>query len=162
MAERTYSPIPEGQEIVEKLVEAYPEVLWQVRVAQVTVLGIDNKEPTKRSPKYRIRSVKNAEKAVLQLNKVDTRYIIETYWSEWNVWDTPKKEWVIFKALLQVGLDDGKILKPDCSEFRLILDKVGVDWEDSTALPLLTVGDPMEFDLDLRPGLEEAEETEED
>ena len=162
MSERTYSVIKEGQEIVKKLVERYEDVLWQIRVDQIAVLGIDNKEPTKRSPLCQVRSVKNAEKAVFQMNNVATRFIVELYWSAWNSWDTPKKEWTILKALLGVSVDEGKTVKPDCVEFRIILDKVSFDWsEEGTSLPSLTTGDPVDFDLTLRPGLDDEEEEDE-
>jgi len=167
MSEKTYSVISEAQDIVNKLVERYPDVLWQVRPKQIAVLGIDNKEPTKRSPDFRVRSVKNAEKAVLMLNKISTRFIIELYWSSWSSWDTPRKEWTILNALLRVSVDEGKLIKPDCVEFKIILDKVSFDWdEEGSVLPSLTIGDPVKFDLDLRPGIdddnEEEKENEED
>lgn len=164
MSEKIYSVIDEGQKIVDKLVEVYPDVLWTVRTGQIAVLGIQNKEATKRSPLFRVRSVKNAEKAVLQMNNIAIRYIIEMYWSEWNKWDTPRKEWVVLKALLSIGLEEGKLIKPDCSEYKIILDQVGFDWENpDVSLPSLTAGDPIPFDLDLRPSLDQEEsETEED
>jgi hypothetical protein len=163
MAERTYSVITEGQEIVAALAERYPEVLWQVRPAQIAVLGIDNKEPTKRSKDFQVRSVRNAEKAVLQMHNVKTRYIIEFYWARWNTWDTARKEWAILNSLLRISVDEGKLIRPDCVEFKILLDKVSFDWDSEGAvLPSLTVGDPVEFDLDLRPGLDEDEESDGD
>ena len=158
MAEKTYSVIKEGQEIVKKLCERYPDVLWQVKPELVVVLGCDNKEPTKRSKSFVVRSVKNAEKAVLIMNKVRTRFIIETFWGYWNVWSTPRKEWVILNALLRVSVDEGKLIKPDSVDFSIILDQVSFGWDsDGANLPSLTAGDPIEFDLDLRPGLSEEE-----
>jgi len=163
MAEKIYSRINEAEEIVNKLVETYAEVLWQVRTNQVTVLGVENKEPTKRSALIRVRGVKNAEKAILQINNVATRYIVETYWSEWNEWDSTKKEWMLFRALLSISEQEGKLIKPDCTEFRIILDKAGVDWDKRTdvVLPSLLSGNPVEFDLELRPGLDDIEDSEE-
>jgi hypothetical protein len=163
MAERTYSVIQEGQDLVAKLVLRYPDVLWQVRPNQIAVLGIDNKEPTKRSKPYRVRSIANAEKAVLAMNNIKTRFIIETYWSLWNGWDAAKKEWVLINALLRVKLDEGRLIAPDSVEFKIILDKVGFDWDlEGAVLPSLTAGDPIEFDLDLRPGLDDVEKDEEE
>lgn len=162
MAEKLYSVIGDGQGIVEKLVELYPDVLWQVRTNQVAVLGIENKEPTKRSAKFRVRCVKNAEKAVFKINKIDIRYIIELYWSEWNQWTAPRKEWTIMNALLRISVDEDKMIKPDCVEFKIILDKVGFDWDNEHAnLPSLTEA-KVDFDLDLRPGLDEDKDDEDE
>jgi hypothetical protein len=159
MAERIYSVIKEGQDIVTKLCERYPDVLWQVRPAQIAVLGIDNKEPTKRSKDFQVRSVKNAEKAVLQMHQVKTRFIIEMWWSRWNDWTRPRREWTILNALLRVSADEGKLIKPDCVDFRIILDQISFDWDaEGTNLPSLIDGNKVEFDLDLRPGLEEDED----
>jgi hypothetical protein len=165
MTEKTYSVIEEGQKIVKKLCERYPDVLWQVNPELVVVLGCDNKEPTKRSKSFVVRSVKNAEKAVFLMNKVRTRFIIETFWGYWNNWSTPRKEWVILNALLRVSKDEGKLIKPDSVDFSIILDQVSFGWDsDGANLPSLTAGDPVKFDLDLRPGLseEELEDGEED
>jgi len=161
MAERTYSVIKEGNEIIESLVERYPEVLWQVRPAQIAVLGIDNKEPTKRSKDFQVRSVKNAEKAVFLMHNVKTRFIVEFYWARWNEWNTPRREWAILNALLRISADEGKLIRPDCVEFKILLDQVSFDWDAEGAdLPSLTAGDPVKFDLDLRPGLDEDEDEE--
>jgi hypothetical protein len=159
MSERTYSVIEEGQEIIKKLVERYPEVLWQVSADRVAVLGIDNKEPTKRSKDFIVRSAKNTDKAILLMNQIKTRFVIETWWSKWNSWSSPRKEWMILNALLRVSVDEGKLHKPDCVDFKIILDKVSFDWDvEGATLPSLTIGDPIEFDLTLRPGLEEDNE----
>jgi hypothetical protein len=156
MSEKTYSVIDEGQKIVKKLCEIYPSVLWQVNPELVAVLGIENKEPTKRSKDFTVRSVKNAEKAIFIMNKVRTRFIIETYWTNWNTWNSPRKEWTILNALLRVSRDEGKLIPPDCVDFRILLDKVSFDWDaEGVGLPSLTGGAPVEFDLDLRPGLDE-------
>jgi hypothetical protein len=163
MAEKTYSVIDEGQRIVEKLVDAYPDVLWQVRKEQIAVLGIENKEPTKRSKEFFVRPLKNAEKAICQMHNVKTRYILEFWWSKWNTWNTVRKEWAILNALLRVSVDEGKTLNPDSVEFRLILDQVGFDWHvEGANLPSLTSGTPIKFNLDLRPGLEESDEEDEE
>lgn len=163
MAERTYSVIKEAQDIINKLVERYPDVLWQIRPNQIAVLGIDNKEPGKRSQDVSVRSAKNAEKAILMMNNIPIRFIIELFWVKWNTWDTPKKEWKILKSLLMISVDEGKLVKPDCVEFKLILDQVSFDWDaEGAVLPSLTIGDPVKFDMNLRPGLdEESEEGEE-
>ena len=163
MSERTYSVIKEGQDIVEALVERYPDVLWQVRNAQIAILGIDNKEPSKRSKDFVVRSVKNAEKAVFEMHNVKTRFIIEYWWSRWNTWSAPRKEWSVLNALLRVSAEEGKLVRPDCVDFKLIIDKVSFDWDvEGANLPSLTSGSPIEFDLDLRPGLDEDGDNEED
>ena len=159
MSERQYSVIDEGQKIMESLVDRYPDVLWQVRAAQVAFLGIENKEPTKRSKDFSVRSVKNAEKAVLVMYHVGIRYIVELWWSRWNEWNRERKEWTVLNALLRIGADEGKLIKPDCVDFKILLDKVSFGWDDEGAnLPSLTQGTPLEFDLELRPGIDEEDE----
>jgi hypothetical protein len=161
MAERVYTIVDEAADIAKELVEIYPDVMWQVRLNQVSFLGVENKEPTKRSPVMKVRGINNAEKAVMLLNNIPTRFIVELFWSEWQKWGDELKQWVVLKALLSISVEEGKLIRPDCSEFRIILDKVGVDWEQRTdALPNLLSGTKVDFDLELRPGLEDEEDEE--
>jgi|APSaa5957512535_1039671.scaffolds.fasta_scaffold104761_3 hypothetical protein len=163
MAEKTYTVIEDGQKIVNKLVERYPDVLWQVREGQVAVLGIENKEAGKKAKDFTVKSVKNAERAILVMNDIKVRYIIEFYYSRWNEWDDARREWTILNALLRISVDEEKLIAPDCVDFRIFLDIVSFDWTiEGADLPSLTSGDPIKFDLDLRPGIDDEAEGEED
>lgn len=158
MSEKVYSRIIEAEEMVKALCEKQPEVLWCVRPNMVAVMGIENKERSEKNKVLaKIKPIKGCEKAILQANNIDTRYIIEAYWSDWREWDEKKRQWIIFHELLHIHSEIGKTIKHDCEDFKLVLDKVGVNWIDSKELPNLILGD-VKFNLELRPSMEEVDE----
>ena len=160
--EKQYSRVTEAEEIIVKLCEKQPDVLWTVKPNTVAVLGIENKERNEKNKILaKIKPIKGCEKAILQDNNIATRYIIEIYWSDYREWSEKKKQWVLFHELLHIHQDIGKSIKHDCEDFKIILDKVGVNWVDSDNLPNL-IDDDIEFNLDLRPSLDgiDAEPTE--
>jgi len=162
MTEKVYSRVTEAEDIIKKLCEKQPDVLWCVKPEMVAVLGIENKERSdKNNTLAKIKPVKGGEKALLQFNNIPVRYIIEVYWSDWHEWKERKKQWVIFHELLHIHHEIGKTIKHDCEDFRLILDKVGVDWVNSDKLPDL-INEKVEFKLDLRPSLGDVEEETDD
>ena len=83
-------------------------------------------------------------------------YTVELYWSDWNVWTESMRQWVLFKALASMHEDGGKLVKADCTEYRMILDVVGVDWETRIDLPDLLNAD-VAFKKELLPGMDEYE-----
>lgn len=65
--EATYSLVQEGNEIIKKLCEKYPDILWACDPKCIQVYGIDNKEkPVSNSTLAKIRSVSGVFKAVLE------------------------------------------------------------------------------------------------
>ena len=87
--EKVYSKINEADETIKALQEKYAEVFWAVRPEMITVMGVENKTRSKgslaKTPYYAaLRPMKGVQKAILQLNNVDTRYVIEVYWDEWR------------------------------------------------------------------------------
>lgn len=161
--ETVYSRINEAEEIIQKLSEKYPDVLWAVRPNIIMVLGIENKKRGKKNKTLaKIKPIKGPEKAVMQFNNVSTRYIMELYWSDWNEWDVKFKQWLILHELLHIAPDIGKTIDHDCKDFRLIIDAIGTDWSiNPSTLPNLLSSD-VKFNLELRPGLpEDAIETDE-
>lgn len=157
--EKIYQRMDSAEKMIKDLCEKYPEILWRVRPAKVTVLGITNKDRSKKSKEYfKVSPVKGVQKALNIIYNVPISFIVEVFWSDWNSWSLSLQEWVIFKALLCVGEEDGKVVKPDCREFRIILDIVGVDWEKKDNLPSLTMN-LVPFKKELRPAIEvDAEE----
>jgi len=159
--EHIYSRIPDAEEIVKKLCEKYPDVMWAVRPETISCYGIENKERPKSSNiMAKIKSVKGSEKAIFQENNIKTRYIIEMYWSDYNEWTEKMKQYVLFHELLHVHPEFGRVVKHDTEDFSILLDAVGVKWFDKVNdLPDLLIGD-VKFNLDLRPNLETEEDDE--
>jgi hypothetical protein len=56
---------------------------------------------------------------------------------------------------LHISEDQGKLLKYDCFDFKILLDAFGVNWEKRDDLPSIIDGD-VKFDLTLRPGIDDA------
>jgi len=158
--EKVYTRVKDAEEIIKKLCEKQPEVLWCVRPDNVAVIGIENKKKGKKNRTLaRIKPVKGAEKFILQDNNIPIRYIIELYYSDWNEWKERQKQWIIFHELLHIHHEVGKSIKHDCEDFKILLDKVGVNWATSETLPDLIDGD-VKFNLELRPSMQDIEEEE--
>ena len=157
--EREYSHVTEAETMIKNLCDKYGSVLWQVTSKKVVVLGIENSERSEKNKVLaKIRPIKGVEKAVLQLNNINTQYVIELYWSDWHTWSANQKQWLIFNQLLHIHRDGGKVIKHDCEDFKIILNSVGVDWfGKKDNLPNMLI-DKVDFNLDLRPGLEEYED----
>jgi len=161
--EKVYSQVEEAEEIVKELCKVYPDELWPVRPDNVVVLGIENKERGEKSKTLaKVIPIKGAEKAVFQINNVPVRYIIELYWSDWNVWCMAVKEAIIFHELLHIDPEIGKTIRHDCEDFRMMIDAMGVDWSSKgDSLPRLLGDEKIKFNLDLRPSVTETAEGDE-
>lgn len=160
--EKTYSRVTEAEEIIKKLCEKQPDVLWCVKPDMVAVLGIENKQrPEKNKVLAKIKPVKGCEKAILQINNIPIRYVIEIFYSDWNEWKERKRQWILFHELLHIHSEIGKTIKHDIADFKILVDKAGVNWLESDKLPDL-VNDDVKFDLELRPSLTDIGEDESD
>jgi predicted metallopeptidase len=159
MSDKTYSRVTGAEAIIKKICEMYPDVMWAVKPDQIVVLGIDNKERGKKNKKLaRIIPIKGPEKAVFNIHNIPVNYVIELYWSDYNNWSENMKQWVMFHELLHISMDEGKTVKHDLEDFRLVISVLGVDWtQNKEKLPSL-FDSKIEFNLDLRPNVAEYEE----
>jgi len=160
MAKEThYSRINVAEDMIEALCDKYPDVFWAVKPNMVIVMGIDNKtrsEAQKKKAPYfmKLKAIKGAEKALLIDNNIPSRYIIEAYWDEWNDWKECRKQVMLSNELLKITADVGKTNSYDCSGFKILMDTFGVNWNDNDEdLKDMLIFD-VDFDLDLRPGLD--------
>jgi len=154
-AEKLYEEVPEANEMIVKLCEKYPDELWAVRPDTVTVLAITNKDKSEKNKVLaKIKPIKGGEKALFQLNNILTRYIIEIYGSDWSKWTLAQKLSVIFHELLHIDSEIGKTVRHDVEDFRLMVDKLGVNWFNDTGLPNL-LDMKVEFDLSMRANVPE-------
>ena len=158
---RTYSPVTEAEEMVKDLCEKYPDVFWTIKPEQIVIRGIDNvdrsEKAVEKNPLWsKLSNVKGVERAIFAENNIGVRYIIELFWSDWNVWRDSLKLAVIAKNLLEITPDVDKKNRPDCVGFKILYKALGINWErdDGTGIPNLLLAD-IDFDLELRPGLED-------
>lgn len=164
---RNYSRIPEASEIIKKLCEKHSEAFWCIKPESVVVMGIDNMERTEKSiakqPIWsKFRNIKGVEKAIFQENNIGERFIIEVYWSDWHLWSQAMKAAILSKHLFEITPDPEVKNPHDCVGFKILYDVLGVNWErKDDSIPDL-LDDDIKFNLDLRPGLEELEEMEDD
>jgi len=157
-----YSRVPEAEEIIKKLCEKYPDVLWAVRSENVAVLGIENRERSEKNRTLaKIKAVKGTEKAIYISNNIPIRYIIEVYWSDINEWSTELKQAILFHELLHCHPEFDRTVKHDSEDFRVMIGSkdFGVDWTQRKDLPNLLTDD-VKFDLQLLPKIEELEDEE--
>jgi predicted metallopeptidase len=156
--EKLYEKVPEAETIVTNLAAKYTDVLWAVRPNMIEVLGITNKERPKSSNKLAaISPLKGATKALMQINNVNTRYLIELYYSDWNDWSMAQKVAVIFHELVHIADEVGKTVKHDVEDFRIMVDKLGVEWFHDPDLPNL-LDKKIEFNLNLRPNVPDVDD----
>ena len=159
--EKVFSRVVEADEIIKRLCEKQPEALWCCRPENIAVYGIENKEKSKKNKVLaKIKPIKGSEKFIMLDNNIPIRYVIEVYYSDWREWDERLKQWILFHELLHIHHEIGKTIKHDSEDFKIILDKVGVNWVQSKELPDLVNGD-VKFNLELRPSMEDVEKDEE-
>jgi predicted metallopeptidase len=145
----TYSIVEEANEIIKKLAEKYPDILWAIGDPKtIQVYGVDNKEkPASSDTLAKIRSVAGVMKAVLEKNNINLKFIIEVYWSDYREWSLYKKQWVLFHELLHVcDPESKKMRKHNIEDFSLIIDKIGISRYNSDGLVDLLGEKPVEFD----------------
>ncbi|TRZ81793.1 hypothetical protein D4R86_02175 [bacterium] len=153
--EKTYEEVVEAKEIIQNLCDMYPDELWAVRPETIITLGVSNKESPKSSKKLAsICPLKGATKALMQINNVNIRYLIELYWSDYNEWNMAQKIAVIFHELIHIDSEVGKTVKHDVEDFRIMVDKLGVNWFNDKDLPNLLLT-KVEFDKSMRPNVPE-------
>jgi len=163
MSEKVYSRVPEAEEIIVKLCEEYKDVFWAVRPEIVAVVGVENKTRGKKAvekmPFYsKIKTITGPERKIIADSGVKIRYIIELYWSDWSEWKESQKQWVLAENILQIGSEVGKTVKHDCIGFKILLDIIGVEGvTNKKEIPNLLLSH-VDFNLDLRPGLDDLEE----
>ena len=159
-SEKIYEKIPEAQEIITELAAKYTDELWAVRPDTVIVLGVSNKERPKSSTKLAsIRPLKGATKALMLINNVKVRYLIELFCADWEEWTRAQRVAVIFHELIHIDCEVGKTVKHDIEDFRIMVDTLGVDWFNDKTLPNL-LDAKVDFDLNLRPNVPDIDEPE--
>jgi predicted metallopeptidase len=163
---RTYDEVPEALTIAQDLCNKYPDVFWAVNPETIAVLGIDNVERSEKAAAKnnvwsQLRNIKGVEGALLAQNKINVKYVIELYWSDWNRWSHALKTCVVAEKLLEITPEVDKKNSPDCKGFKILLDAIGITWDSKDGNPpdLLSDGG-VKFDLELRPGLNEESEDE--
>ena len=149
--EKSFSVIPEGEVIIKKLCEKYPEILWAVEPQCDGIYGCDNQErPASANALAKIRKVSGVLKAVLEKHNINLKYIIELYWSDFREWSMATKQWILFHELLHVLDPDAKGLrKHNIEDFSIAVDVVGVGGYIQEKLPELLGDKKVEFRKEL-------------
>lgn len=153
--EKLYEEVTEAKGIITNLCAEYTDVLWAVRPDNITVLGVSNKERPEKSNKLAVcKPIKGVNKSLMQINNISTRYVIELYFSDYNQWNNSQKIAVLFHELLHIDSEIGKTVKHDVEDFRIMVDKLGVDWFNDPELPNI-LAEKVDFDLSMRPNVPE-------
>jgi len=163
--EKSYEILPEAHEIVKKLQERYPKILWAIVPEEYIVLGVSNKERPKTMKKLAtINKLKPSIRTILHhIGKTDVRFYIEVYCSDWQNWGIPRRAAILMHELAHVkGPDEIGLIQHDCQDFAFMVDGLGVDWPSKEALPNLLEGDPFPFKEELATRLHLKDEYEND
>ena len=163
---RTYQKVDEADQLIADLCAKHGDVFWSVNPQTVVIMGIDNVARTEKAVEKdplwsKFRNIKGVEKAIFAANQIPVRYIIEVYWSDWNTWNTNTRLAIIARHLLEITPDVEKKNRPDAVGFKILYDVLGINWESNyKQIPSLR-DDDIEFNLDLRPGLDDISEDDE-
>lgn len=162
--EKSFAVVTEGEVIVKKLCERYPEILWACQPDTIGVYGVENQEKSESiTTLAKIRKVNGVMAAVLEKHNINLKYIIELYFSDWQNWKPATKNFVIFHELLHIGAPDSKGLrKHSIEDFRLTVDVLGVESYESNSVPDLLGDKKVEFDKDLITQMQKQDQPKED
>ena len=159
--EKVWEQVKSAEEMIEKLCKKYPDELWAVRPNTIAVFGVSNKErPKNNNVLATIKPIKGSYKSLVQSLKGEARYIIEMYCSDYNAWNPAQKAAVLYHELLHVDSELGCTVKHDLEDFKIIIDKLGVDYIKNKNLPDL-LSEKVKFDLNLRPNVPEDDKSDE-
>lgn len=153
---RVYSKVDEADGIIRGLCEKQPKLLWAVKPNSIVVMGIENSERNEKNKTLaKIIPIRGPEKALLQINNIAARYIIQIYWSDWHLWSMRQKQWILLHELLHVHPEFERVIRHDCEEFMVLINVVGVNYLDSSKKDILPdlMNDDVKFDLKLLPNL---------
>ena len=154
--ETLYSVMPDGMEIISKLVKRYPDILWAVQPENILILGITNKERSKSNKKLAtITRPSGVIKAAFEFYNIKIKYIIQVYYSDWVNWSEARRAAIIFHETLHVPspTQDSGLVEHDVQDFRILTSVMGVNWPNLENIPSLLEGDLVQFDKNLMPTL---------
>jgi hypothetical protein len=162
---RSYSRVSEASELIEQLCEKHADAFWCVTPAAIAVMGIDNVTRTdkakKKTPLWsKLRHVKGVERAIFDENEIKEKQIIEVFWDEWNSWSNRVRCAVLARHMFEINGEPESKNSPDCVGFKILFDVLGVNWEHDIAKIPDLLNDDIQFNLDLRPGLDTEDDDE--
>jgi len=159
---REYERLTQAEDMIRDLATKYKDALWRVIPSSIMVLSITNSDRSEKNHCLaKVKLMKGVEQAVMELNNIKVRYVIELYGSDWSKWTEAQKQWIIFHELMHVHEEGDQLVKHDCEDFKMIIDAAGISWVDNANLPNMLTSD-VEFDLELRPGLDDYKKDEEE
>lgn len=150
--EKEYEIVEEGNAIVKRIKERYPNLFWPVVPDQVIVLGVSNKpRPFSMRKLAKITKIDAAHRTILRAYaKREIKYVIELYLSDWVQWNFPRKQWILAHEIAHIDDPESKsLVQHDIEDFGWILDAVGIDWWSKENLPDILDGDLYPFRQEL-------------
>lgn len=150
--DKEYEILEEGNAIVARLRERYPQAFWPVNPDEILVLVVVNKpRPFTMRKLAKITKVDPAHRTVIKtLGRRDVRYLIEIYMNDWTTWNNPRKQWILAHEIAHINDPDAKgLVKHDVEDWGWLLDSVGIDWWNKDNLPDLLSDDPYPFRQEL-------------
>lgn len=145
---KEYAVLRDGNEMVAKLKELYPEVLWTVVPEEICVCAVINKErPESQKDMAKLIRVLGPVQALLDAHDVKSKFLIEVYGSDWQSWIPSRRAVVLMKPLLAVPSPNEKSpVKPDTNDYAVLIDAFGLDyWEQDSVINILDEDNPIKF-----------------
>lgn len=132
-----YEQLPEFIEILEKVVELYPDTFPNIDAEQIAAVQIVNKpRPESRSQVWDLKPV--GPPVTLFCPK---RYFVTVYTSDWEVFSEEHKAAVVADVLFSISPEmDGKVVPFDKKDHSVILRTLGVDYMNEGNIPNILGG----------------------
>jgi hypothetical protein len=119
-----YETITEFRPIIEKLVNKYPDMFDGIETAEITCVGITNKEPKDDNKMWELKTVPFP----IKLDCPYSYYCVVNM-KDWDSLQTKHKALLAFDVLCSISREEpGKTVPFDLKDHSVILRTVGVDY----------------------------------
>jgi predicted metallopeptidase len=142
-----YVRLTREEDICLKLAERYSTLLCPIHKNDILVF----EWKTQRSQRYwaKICRISGIFKALIKSLDVDAKFIIQIPTSSWEQLTDIQRQWVLFHELMHINFDPEKqkykLIQHNIQDFRVILNKIGLDGYKSNTLTSMLDKDPISF-----------------
>lgn len=131
-----YEELPEFVEIMEKIIDLYPNVFPNIAPDEVAAIKIINKErPEKKSQVWELKPV--VPPITLFCPK---KYFVTLFSSDWDAFSQEHKAAVVADVLMSMDPEEGKTIPFDTKDHGAILRTLGIDYMNEAEIPNILGG----------------------
>lgn len=155
MDDQEYNDSPELKDLAQHLISRYSLHLGHVDVENIFFAEINGEKPKKGKVARLAGASSKWVRQILAKNN-EAMYCLAVYGDTWTKLTPSQQQWIMFDLLLSIAPEnDGKVNKPDCVEWGILVEYQGAWWRKKDSLPDMLNGlDPLPIPL---PPMEEDE-----